>query len=560
MLQYLHVKNLALIDEVEITFNEHLNILTGETGAGKSILIGSIESALGKKMSKDMIRPGAKEAVIELLFWTENPEIIKEIEEFDLMIEEGQVFIKRVINEKRSINKINDSTVTLNTLREVAHRLFDLHGQQEHQTLLKERNHLSMLDHFLSEKARKERENCRKLLKKYAEISREIDALVLDDQQRLREIGFLEHEIQEIETAHLVVGEDEKLEQMYQKMVHSKEIAASCDAAARLTGYEEDTAIGNQLTESIRRIQEVSHLDSEIMGLYEQLLQVEDLLGSFHQEITDYVEDMEFDEQAYIETEERLNIINGLKDKYGSSIETVLKYGEDSAKRLEILQNAEDKIKELKEERKQVEDSYKISAGKLSAERKKIAKKLQRDITRALEDLNFLSVVFEIQITEEEQMSPDGINKICFMISTNPGLPPRPIQEVASGGELSRIMLAMKSVLAEVDQVETLIFDEIDTGISGETANRVAKKMEVISRQHQVIAITHLPQIAATADSHYCIEKQTDQKKTTTIIRELDSQESLEEIARMINGNERTEIALKNAKEMKTLANGAKLY
>ena len=465
-----------------------------------------------------------------------------------------------MINEKRSINKINDSTVTLNTLREVAHRLFDLHGQQEHQTLLKERNHLSMLDHFLSEKARKERENCRKLLKKYAEISREIDALVLDDQQRLREIGFLEHEIQEIETAHLVVGEDEKLEQMYQKMVHSKEIAASCDAAARLTGYEEDTAIGNQLTESIRRIQEVSHLDSEIMGLYEQLLQVEDLLGSFHQEITDYVEDMEFDEQAYIETEERLNIINGLKDKYGSSIETVLKYGEDSAKRLEILQNAEDKIKELKEERKQVEDSYKISAGKLSAERKKIAKKLQRDITRALEDLNFLSVVFEIQITEEEQMSPDGINKICFMISMNPGLPPRPIQEVASGGELSRIMLAMKSVLAEVDQVETLILMKLIRESAVKLPIVWQKMMEVISRQHQVIAITHLPQIAATADSHYCIEKQTDQKKTTTIIRELDSQESLEEIARMINGNERTEIALKNAKEMKTLANGAKLY
>lgn len=560
MLQYLHVKNLALIDEVEISFNEHLNILTGETGAGKSILIGSIESALGKKMSKDMIRLGAKEAVIELLFWTDNKEIIKEIEGFDLTVEEGQIFIKRVINEKRSINKINDSTVTLHTLREVSHRLFDLHGQQEHQTLLKEKNHLMMLDHFLSEKDRKERKNCRKYLKEYMNISKEIDALELDDQQKLREIGFLEHEIQEIEAAHLIVGEDEELEQMYRKMVHSREIAASCGITVRLTGYDEETAIGNQLTESIRRIQEVSHLDSEILGFYEQLLQIEDLLGSFHQEITDYVQNMEFDEQTYAETEERLNTINSLKDKYGSSVEAVLKYEQDSQKRLDILQNAKDKINELKEKRQQAEDSYKIAAGKLSASRKRIAKKLQKDITKALEDLNFLSVVFEIQVTEEEQMQPDGMNKICFMISTNPGLPLRPIQEVASGGELSRIMLAMKSVLAKSDHVETLIFDEIDTGISGETANRVAKKMELISRNHQVIAITHLPQIAAIADSHYYIEKQTDQKKTTTIIRELDSKESLEEIARMISGNERTEIALKNAKEMKSLANDAKLY
>lgn len=560
MLQYLHVKNLALIDEVEITFNEHLNILTGETGAGKSILIGSIESALGKKMSKDMIRPGAKEAVIELLFWTDHPQIIKEIEGFDLKVEEGQVFIKRVINEKRSINKINDSTVTLNTLREVSHRLFDLHGQQEHQTLLKEKNHLMMLDHFLSEKDQKELENCKKFLKKYTGISKEIDALVLDDQQRLREIDFLKHEIQEIEAAHLMNGEDEELEQMYRKMVHSREIASSCDAAARFTGYDDNTAIGNQLTESIRKLQEVSHLDSEIMGFYEQLLQIEDLLGSFHQEITDYVQDMEFDEQTFAETEERLNVVNSLKDKYGSSIEKVLQYEEDSIKRLETLQNAEQKIEELKEERKQLEDLYRISAGRLSITRKRIAKKLQKNIKKALEDLNFLSVVFEIQVTEEEQMMPDGINKVCFMISTNPGLPLRPVQEVASGGELSRIMLAMKSVLAEVDNVGTLIFDEIDTGISGETANRVAKKMEVISRNHQVIAITHLPQIAATADSHYYIEKQTDQQKTTTIIRELNEQESLEEIARMISGNERTEISLKNAKEMKSLANDAKLY
>ena len=560
MLQNLHVKNLALIDEAEITFHEHLNILTGETGAGKSILIGSIESALGKKVSKDMIRPGAAEAVIELLFWVDDPDLIREIESFDLTVEEGQVFIKRVIQEKRSINKINDSTVTLKTLREISHRLFDLHGQQEHQTLLKEKNHLTMLDHFLGEKDREDLRICQETYKVHAKLSKQIEELKMDDAKRLREIGFLEHEIQEIEAARLVSGEDEALEQQYQRMLHSKEIAAACSVAGRLTGYDEEIAIGNQLSESIRQIQEISHLDEKVMEFQEQLLQIEDLLGSLHQEMADYIEDMEFDPQIYQETEERLNLINGLKDKYGRTIEAVLEYGETSAKRLEILKNAEDEIDSLKKEQQKAEKRYQKAAVSLSKARQRIAKTLEKDITKALEDLNFLSVKFQIEITEEVTMTPDGINRIRFLISTNPGLPLRPIQDVASGGELSRIMLAMKSVLADVDHVGSLIFDEIDTGISGETANRVAKKMAVISKKHQVIAITHLPQIAAMADSHYYIEKKTDQKETTTKIRKLTEQQSLEEISRMISGDERTELSIKNAKEMNSLANDAKLY
>ena len=319
MLQNLHVKNLALIDEVEITFDEHLNILTGETGAGKSVLIGSIESALGKKISKDMIRPGAKEAVIELLFWIEDQKLIKEIEALDLEVEDGQIFIKRVINEKRSINKINDSTVTLNTLREVSRRLFDLHGQQEHQVLLKEKNHLSMMDHFLPENARYSLEQCKNLAGEYHEISTKIKEISIDDQQRLREMDFLKHEISEIENANLVKGEDEELETVYQKIVHSRDIIISCQAARMLTGYEEETSIGNQLSESIRRMQEISHLDPQISEFYEQLLSVEDLLNGFHQELTTYMENMEFDEQTYQEVEERLNVINSLKDKYGAA-------------------------------------------------------------------------------------------------------------------------------------------------------------------------------------------------------------------------------------------------
>ena len=560
MLQNLHVKNLALIDEVEITFDEHLNILTGETGAGKSVLIGSIESALGKKISKDMIRPGAKEAVIELLFWIDDKKLIKEIEAFDLEVEDGQIFIKRVINEKRSINKINDSTVTLNTLREVSRRLFDLHGQQEHQVLLKEKNHLSMMDHFLPEEAGKLREQCEELSKRYHKISEKIKEISIDDQQRLRELDFLKHEISEIENANLVIGEDEELEAVYKKILHSKEIITSCQMASMITGYDEEASIGTQLSESLRRMQEISHLDSKIQGFYEQLLSVEDLLNGFHQELTDYMEDMEFDEQTYQEVEERLNVINSLKDKYGPSIEEVLKYGEKAARRYDVLCDVEHEIDTLKDEQRQIKEQYMKEAQKLSKQRTKVSEKLGRDITKALEDLNFLDVRFEIEMTKRDKISADGIDQIRFMISTNPGLPMRPVQEVASGGELSRIMLALKSVAAQADGVDTLIFDEIDTGISGETANRVAKKMAVISKEHQVIAITHLPQIAAMADSHYFIRKQTDQKNTQTMIYKLKKDESLKEISRMISGDQRSETSMEHAKEMKTLADRTKLY
>ena len=554
MLQNLHVKNLALIDEIEITFDEHLNILTGETGAGKSVLIGSIESALGKKISKDMIRPGAKEAVIELLFWIEDEKLIKEIEAFDLEVEDGQIFIKRVINEKRSINKINDSTVTLNTLREVSRRLFDLHGQQEHQVLLKEKNHLSMMDHFLPIEAKKSLEECRELSKKYHKIEEKIKEISIDDQQRLRELDFLKHEISEIENANLIEGEDEELEAVYKKILHSKEIITSCQAASMLTGYEEEISIGNQLSESLRKMQEISHLDPVIQGFYEQLLSIEDLLNGFHQELTDYMEDMDFDEQTYQEAEERLNVINSLKDKYGSSIEEILAYGQKASERYNILCDVEHEIDILKQEQKQIKEQYIKEAENLSQKREKEAKKLERDITKALEDLNFLDVRFEIEMTRKNQISPDGIDQIRFMISTNPGLPMRPVQEVASGGELSRIMLAIKSILADEENIETLIFDEIDTGISGRTAQKVSERLAYIAKKRQVIAITHLPQIAAMADSHYLIEKTSDANSTISNIYPLSEKESVKELARMLGGVKITEAVLQNAREMRALA------
>lgn len=560
MLQSLHVKNLALIDEIEIHFDEHLNILTGETGAGKSIIIGSIESALGKKVSRDMIRPGSKEALIELLFYTEDEEILDDLKQRDLAAEDGMILIKRVISEKRNVNRINDCMVTLKTLQEISERLMNLHGQQEHQSLLNEKNHKSILDHFLSRKGKQYKKDTKETFETLQTLLKRRGDFSVDEAQRLREMSFLQHEIQEIEDAHLVKNEDENLEDFYQKMVHSQEIMEGIKKAYECTGNEAEVSVGTLLSSALKELQGIVNLDSGLADSYEQLLQAEDIINGFNQQISEYMSSMEFDPQEFSKTEDRLNLINGLKDKYGRTIEDVLSYRQQAGEKLLTYEHYEEEKESLLENIAKAKKVYYQAAEKLSKERKKAAKALEQQIFKALSELNFLSVRFQIRVSSSEGINADGIDKVSFMISTNPGLPVRPIADVASGGELSRIMLAIKSVLADVDRVGTLIFDEIDTGISGETANKVARKMAVIAKDHQVLAITHLPQIAAMADSHYYIEKYADKKKTTTTIQKLTEADSLRELSRMINGDDITEAVLKNSKEMKSLANDAKLY
>lgn len=560
MLQSLHVKNLALIDEIEIHFDEHLNILTGETGAGKSIIIGSIESALGKKVSRDMIRPGKKEALIELLFYTEDEDILRDLQEKDLPAEDGMILIKRVISEKRNVNRINDCMVTLKTLQEVSERLMNLHGQQEHQTLLNEKNHKSILDHFLSQNGKQYVKDTKTSFRHLQKLQKHKGEFTVDEAQRLREMSFLNHEIQEIEDAQLVKNEDQALDEHYQRMVHSQEIMEGMKRAYECTGNEAEVSVGTLLSSALKDLQGIVNLDPALGDTYEQLLQAEDIINGFNQQVSEYMSSMEFDAEEFARTEERLNLVNSLKDKYGRTIEDVLSYQHKAQEKLLTYEHYEEEKELLLKQIAQAEKEFYETAGKLSKERRKAAKILEQQIFKALSELNFLSVKFQIKVSSSETANADGVDKVSFLISTNPGLPVRPMTEVASGGELSRIMLAVKSVLADVDQVGTLIFDEIDTGISGETANKVARKMAVIAKDHQVLAITHLPQIAAMADSHYYIEKYADKTKTTTTIQRLTEEASLRELGRMINGDDLTEAVLKNSKEMKCLANDAKLY
>ena len=553
MLINLHVKNLALIEETEVDFTDHLNILTGETGAGKSILIGSIQSALGAKIPKDMIRHGCDSALIELIFHTKSQAVQKKMEEFEIPFEDGEIIISRRITNNRVINKVNDISVTIGRLKELSPLLLDLSGQHENQLLLKPQNHLKIIDSYHRSVIAPVKEKTASLYHEYQEIQKKLSEQNMGEEQRIREMEFLKYEIQEIEEAQLRPGEDESLETEYQKVSHAKEILSDCAAVHEVTAGQNGCA-GDLIGSAVQRLYTVSNLDAEARGLTEQLQTIDSLLNDFNRELSSYIDSMEFDGEQFAEIEERLNLINHLKAKYGDSIEKIQKYHDNSVEKYEKLSNYEVYISEIKRELSKVKEKLDIQCERLTALRKEAAIPLTKLIKEALLDLNFLDVVFEIAFEQSEHYSALGKDNVCFMISTNPGQAVRPLHEIASGGELSRIMLAIKSILADEENIETLIFDEIDTGISGRTAQKVSERLAYIAKKRQVIAITHLPQIAAMADSHYLIEKTSDANSTISNIYPLSEEESVKELARMLGGVKITEAVLQNAREMRALA------
>ncbi len=553
MLISMHVKNLALIEEAEVDFNDHLNILTGETGAGKSILIGSIQSALGGRIPKEMIREGSDSALIELIFQTDNPSVLSLLGEYEIPCEDGEILIQRRVTRGRVINRINDCTVTVSRLKEIAPLLLDLSGQHENQLLLKPRNHRAILDSYGRGTIRPLLERIKLLYKEYTELSKELSGRTLKEDERLREMEFLRYEMKEIEEARLVEGEDQELEQQYYLISHSREILEDAGIVQDLTSRGQASA-SDQIGRAVRHMGEIAGLDPSASDLGSQLATIDDLLSDFNRELSSYIDNLEYDDETYVQVEERLNLINHLKARYGDSIPAILAYYRNNEDKLGQLEHYEEYLEEMKGRYKELEKELEASCASLSVSRRKEAEPLAREIKKALEDLNFKEVVFDIDFERMDHYSPEGYDEVCFMISTNPGQAPRPLHEIASGGELSRIMLAIKSILAGEEGIETLIFDEIDTGISGRTAQKVSEKLSVIAGRRQVIAITHLPQIAAMADSHYLIEKTSDESTTISSISLLDEEESVEELARMLGGAKITEAVMENAREMKSLA------
>lgn len=552
MLQNLHLKNLALINEAEVEFKDGLNILSGETGAGKSIIIGSINLALGEKVSKELLRDNDETALVELVFFVENPAVLEKIHAMDIEVEDETVILSRKITSGRAVARINGEAVSVSKMKAVASLLIDIHGQHEHQTLLSPKKHLELLDEFAKDTLGNKKEQLAVCYKEYKKLHEEWENSRIDTTERAKELSFLEYEVKEIEEAQLSIGEDEELEKRFRKFLNGKKIMDAveiADAATAGNGENASELIGRAL----RELSAVASCDEKVGELLKQLTDIDALLSDFTHELASYRASEEFDDETYYETEKRLDSINHLKSKYGNTVGEILAACEEKTKRIAVLKDYDEYLKQLSTKMKEKEAQLEQLCMEVSTVRKKESKKLAAAVEEALKDLNFLDVSFSVKFDQTSSYTANGTDEAEFLISTNPGEQLKPLAKIASGGELSRIALAIKTVMT-ADSVGTLIFDEIDSGISGRTAQMVSEKMNVLARDHQIISITHLPQIAAMADAHFLIEKSVENQSTVSRIHLLNEEESVNELARMLGGVEITDTVLKSAGEMKTMA------
>ncbi len=548
MLLELQVKNLALIEQARVEFGEGLNILTGETGAGKSIIIGSVNMALGGKASRDSIRQGADNAYIELLFSVDTEEQREALKALDLEpSEDGLLIVSRKIYPTRSVAKVGDETVTAAKLKQVTSLLIDIHGQHEHQSLLNIHKHLEILDAYARTKTAPWKEKIGQEFKTYRGLKERLASMEGGKEERVREADFCRFEIESIESAALREGEEEELTARYRKLSHARRIVEGLSEAY-------DALDGEGFARAVRAVDQVAGFDEALQPIRDQLYDVEALVNDLGRSIQEYMEDCTFEEEEFKKIEERLDVIHGLQAKYGGTVSQVLAVLEEKKARLEELDHFDQIREQLFVELSAATEQLERSCASLSQIRKKAGKELARKMKASLIDLNFLDVEFVMEFRKLEHYTVNGYDEAEFLISTNPGEPVKPLRAVASGGELSRIMLALKTVLADTDEIPTLIFDEVDTGISGRTAQMVSEKLKEISKSHQVICITHLPQIASMADCHFEIAKSVQKGKTVTKIRRLKEEESIDELARLLGGAKITDAVRQNAREMKELA------
>ena len=554
MLQNLHVKNLALIDEAEVEFGPGLNVLTGETGAGKSLLLGSVNLALGAKYNAQMLRSGAKSGLVELTFSVEDGRIQKALEEMDIFPEDGMITLSRKLLEGRSVSRINGETVNAAILREVAGMLIDIHGQHDSQTLLHRKNHLALLDLYAKEETAPLKKEMSAAYRTWQEICRKAEESSLNEEERRRELSLASFEVQEIEDASLSPDEDVELEEQYRRMTESRRLTESIAETYQYTGEDARANASDCLSRAIRALQDAAEFDETGAKLCSELEEIDSLLNDFNRELSEYAKSFEFSEEDFRETEERLNLINHLKAKYGKTTGDIQAYCDRKKQRITELNDYDEFMKGLEEKKKEAFEKVSRISGKLHRVREKNASAFASEIQRQMEELNFLDARLELRLTDTGKPGANGSDEAEFYLSTNPGEPLKALGDIASGGELSRVMLAVKTVLADEEDTPTLIFDEIDTGISGITAGKVGEKLHFIGRSRQVICITHLPQITAAADVHFLIKKESDGSHVKTQIEQLDAEASIRELARMLGGANITQRMLESAREMKQLA------
>lgn len=551
MLLELNVKDIALIKKAEVSFDRGLNIMTGETGAGKSVIIGSALMCLGGKVKGDVIREGADSAYIELVFSVDSEEKKEKLREMGIDFpEDDTLILSRKVGRQRSISRINGEAVSLSELRKASELLIDIYGQNEYHTLLDTKKHLEILDAYMGKSARPEKQAVSDAYREYISARRKCESFTLDEYERKREVSLCEYEIDEIDRASLREGEEEELAAFYKKLNNSKTILETLGRAYSILS-------DIRLQDAIAAASEAMRFDDGLKDIYSELIDAQSVLSDAENEIDSYVSSLELSEEALSETETRLDLIRSLENKYGRTYEDIMEYRERRSTRLEELVSYEERRQESEKELEKAEKKLRVLSGRLSEIRKKAAVSLCAEIRREMLELGFESVKVDLLFAEKE-LSNEGTDEVSFIVSLNPGEPAGPIAQVASGGELSRFMLSIKTVLAGTDDIPTLVFDEIDTGISGRTAQKVAEKLDIISKGRQVICITHLPQIASMADTHFLIEKNEEEGRNVTRIEKLSEEESASELARLLGGAVITDTVQKNALEMKKLAEEVK--
>lgn len=559
MLANLHVKNFALIDEIDVDFGRHLNILTGETGAGKSIVVGSIGIALGARVSSEMIGKYGDHATVELVFQIEDEETLESLRHMDIEPEDGQIVISRKITGNKSVNKINGESVPVSLIRKVSALCIDIHGQHEHQSLLHKEYHMDVVDKFAGEDAVRLKSQMAELYGEYRKLLSEMENDNTSAEERARELAFLEYEKKEIEEARLEPGEEERLAEEVRRLSNASAIVEALD---KVYGYSGDAGSGCafQISQALRQMNGVSDLDDKLSGMANELVDIENLLSDFNRELSEYMQDFTFDEAELRQFESRLDQIRSCQSKYGKTYDDIMDHLAEISDKIDKFSDYEIYREDCEKRKSALEEEMDRVCKELTDTRRKAAGELEESITKALEELNFERAEFQVSVIPSGDYTAKGWDDVEFLISTNPGAELYPLGKVASGGELSRIMLAIKTVFADVDRIETLIFDEIDVGISGRTAQKVSEKMSILGKKHQIICITHLAQIAAMADTHFVIEKRISGDETKTDIRGLSETESEEELARILGGVQITDAVLANAREMKELAKKQKQY
>lgn len=559
MLESIQVKNVALIDMAEVEFGEGLNILTGETGAGKSILLSSVQLALGAKADKGLIRTGAEFASVTLTFLPDD-EQKERLKDLDIDCEDDILVLQRRIYPNKSVCKINGENVILKTMQSVAQLLIDIHGQREHQAILKADVQEEMLDSYAMDEISGDLQRIRELYTDYKKLKLQYEELANQDTDYTRELDFARFELDEIEKAELAEGEDEKLQEQYERLSNAKKIQDSVGSVQEILGGQNNSLL-NEMSMALRTLLPVRDYDEELADAYTQLSDVEMVLQDCIHSLDRYLDHFEMDASDLQRISDRLNLINHLKDKYGSHMEDIFQYAQTLSEKISRMENREQTLVSLQNQMEELLSSYDELSQSLYEKRKKACMELSEKMTQAMVDLNFEQCRFEVFCEhDKEHRKKNGCDSIAFMISLNPGEPLKPLANVASGGELSRIMLAVKTIFADKDRTGTLVFDEIDSGISGKTAWKVSEKLAVLRKEHQVICITHLPQIAAMADCHFCIRKSTTDNRTSTSVHRLTEEESIAEIGRLLGTDELTDAVLQNATEMKNMAKQTKQY